>query len=290
MSRSYSIIIPLYNKEKEIGKTLDSVVSQTYPNWECVVVDDGSKDNSAQIVKQYHDDRIVYYSKNNGGPASARNEGIRKSTADWIIFLDADDTLLPNAIEHFDTLVEKNPNINCFVCNMYTKQGDCLNLYSHAYKNGVLRNNFLSVVLNQCRMRVGTTMFKRDLLINNPFNEQLRRYEDTEVVYRLMRSNKVYESSTPVYVYNLDSTTASKRRKDIGEDFLGHLRFGTGTLFEEVMIYELYKKAKRSYPEESARLYADVIVPFKVRFACSVLRNWQMRRFYRYCYLFKYLL
>lgn len=96
-----SIIIPLYNKEFAIEQTLCSVIKQTYRDFEIIVSDDGSTDRSASIVKELakKDKRIRYYKKENGGVSSARNFGLSKANGEWIIFLDADDEMMPTNIE-----------------------------------------------------------------------------------------------------------------------------------------------------------------------------------------------
>lgn len=88
-----SIITPVYNGEKYISETIDSVLQQTYLDWEMIVVDDGSKDNSATIVRQYaeKESRITLLQQPNGGSASARNNGIRHANGQYIALLDSDD-------------------------------------------------------------------------------------------------------------------------------------------------------------------------------------------------------
>ena len=87
-----SIIIPLYNKKKTILKSIESVLSQTYSDWELLIVNDGSTDGSETLVQRFLlYSRIKLLNKKNGGVSSARNEGIRDAHGDWILFLDADD-------------------------------------------------------------------------------------------------------------------------------------------------------------------------------------------------------
>lgn len=95
-----SVIIPAYNAEKFIGATLDSVIAQSFPDWEAVVVDDGSTDGTAAIVKDYagRDSRIRYIHQENASQAMARNKGIENSTGEFIAFLDADDLWLPGKL------------------------------------------------------------------------------------------------------------------------------------------------------------------------------------------------
>jgi len=87
----FSIVIPLYNKEKEIQRTVDSVLWQTWKNFELIVVDDGSTDSGATLVGQYTDSRIRLIRQANAGVSAARNKGIECSTHDFVAFLDADD-------------------------------------------------------------------------------------------------------------------------------------------------------------------------------------------------------
>ena len=81
-----SIIIPCYNVERYVGRTIDSVIRQTNEDWEIIAVDDGSSDETLKVLRSYseRDDRISIFSKENGGVSSARNFGLSKSSGDWI--------------------------------------------------------------------------------------------------------------------------------------------------------------------------------------------------------------
>lgn len=96
-----SIITPLYNGERFVGQTIESVLAQTYPHWEMIVVNDGSKDNGPDIVRQYveKDKRIRLLEQPNGGCASARNHGLREAKGRYLCFLDSDDYWDPNFLE-----------------------------------------------------------------------------------------------------------------------------------------------------------------------------------------------
>ncbi len=96
-----SIITPLYNGEEYIAETIESVIAQTYTDWEMIVVNDGSKDRGPEIVAGYaeKDNRITLINQENGGSAAARNNGIRRATGRYISLLDADDTWKPNFLQ-----------------------------------------------------------------------------------------------------------------------------------------------------------------------------------------------
>ena len=101
MNNLISIIIPMYNAEQYIAETLDSILAQSYDNWECLIMDDGSNDNSAKVAKSIcsNDKRFNYFFQQNRGPSAARNFGLQKSSGEYIHFLDADDVLLQNSLE-----------------------------------------------------------------------------------------------------------------------------------------------------------------------------------------------
>ncbi|MBE7442729.1 MAG: glycosyltransferase [Flavobacteriales bacterium] len=100
MTQLASIIIPCYNAEKFIAETIESVLNQTYSNWELIIIDDGSKDNSSKIITSFlTDSRIKYYYQENKGVSTARNNGISKVNGVYIAFLDADDVWTPTNLE-----------------------------------------------------------------------------------------------------------------------------------------------------------------------------------------------
>jgi len=114
MKPRFSVIIPVYNKEKDVGNTIQSLLKQTFSSFEAIIVDDGSTDNSKQIVSQFKDPRIQVFSKNNEGVSIARNFAVSKANASYIAFLDADDYWFPNHLENLDRLISSFPDIMWF--------------------------------------------------------------------------------------------------------------------------------------------------------------------------------
>lgn len=101
MKSSISIIIPIYNASKYLNRCLDSIIGQSYSNWECILIDDGSVDDSGRICDEYvkKDHRFRVIHKENGGVSTARNVGINDSEGEWLYFCDADDELLSDGLE-----------------------------------------------------------------------------------------------------------------------------------------------------------------------------------------------
>lgn len=112
-----SVVIPLYNKEQHIAKTLQSVFAQTYTDYEIVIVNDGSTDNSAAVVKAINDPRIRLINQANAGVSSARNKGIKEAKGEYVALLDADDEWKPEYLETIADMVEKYSDCSVFATN-----------------------------------------------------------------------------------------------------------------------------------------------------------------------------
>lgn len=251
-----SIIIPLYNKESCVSDTIRSVLNQSYNNYELIVVDDGSTDESACFVKSFKDERIRYILKDNGGPSSARNLGVKNANGQWVIFLDADDLLLPHALEIFSNLIDKHPNINCFCSNFLVKANGRIHPFTHFYKNGYVKDAFKLWTFQRFMPRAGAAMFNKSTLDEYPYKENLHRYEDADVLFEMMKKEKFYCTSKATMIYNCDSLAASHAREKIDEDFLGHLYIAKNR-WERIAILNLYLQCKKIYPTQSNELYNE---------------------------------
>lgn len=128
----YSIIVPLYNKAPYVRKALDSIVAQIYKDFELIIVDDGSSDNSLEVVKEHvgHidnrwiDDRLTIIHQDNAGVAAARNNGVKESHGEYVCFLDADDWWEPTFLEEMDKLISEYPDAGIYASNyIYYKPG-----------------------------------------------------------------------------------------------------------------------------------------------------------------------
>ena len=109
-----SVIIPLYNKEHYIKETIESVLAQTYTDFELIIVNDGSTDNSVNIVSMIEDPRIITVNQENSGVSVARNHGLQMAKGEYIAFLDADDTWLPGFLDAMFTLSQQYPEESVF--------------------------------------------------------------------------------------------------------------------------------------------------------------------------------
>ena len=115
---SISVIVPAFNAVSTLAKTLDSVISQTYPDWELLVVDDGSTDATLSIANEYagRDSRIHVIRQANGGESAARNAGIAQARYDWLVFLDSDDWIAPSHLEKLASELAAHPDLDAVHC------------------------------------------------------------------------------------------------------------------------------------------------------------------------------
>ena len=108
-----SIIVPVYNVEKYLERCLNSIKNQTFSDWECILIDDGSPDNSGKICDDYaaRDKRIMVKHQKNGGVSKARNIGLGSATGEYVTFLDSDDWLDSNAFAIYHDIVSTPPRV-----------------------------------------------------------------------------------------------------------------------------------------------------------------------------------
>lgn len=260
-NKTFSIIIPLYNKAKYICKTIDSVLVQSFDDFEIIVVDDGSTDDSKSIVQNHykHLNNLSIITQTNAGPAAARNTGVKYASGDWVLFLDADDLLLPEALDIFSSLIKKNRGIDYIICNYYIQCNGKKSLFQIFPIEGILKHPFFYEFAGWMSDRPGSAIYKREMVLRFPFNPKLRRYEDAECQYEMLNEVKVYQSKMPVMISNRDASEAASYRQDINEDFLGHLDFKGKTFWERMMLYKLALQAVDGYGVVAKNMYEQVL-------------------------------
>lgn len=281
-----SVVIPLYNKAPFIRTSIDSVLNQTYDDYEVVVVDDGSTDNSVDVImSNYTSEKIRIIQKENGGPSSARNRGIKEAKGEWVLLLDADDMLLPKALEIFDEQICKHLEYKYFIGNFYMMMSkEDIKIGSRRKFDGRVNNPFFFEATRNLTETSGTAIFRKSILLEELFDEKLWRYEDAERQYRLMRNYPIYMFSTPVSIINREAASASCPRNDIKEDFIGHLDFRNKTYWEQMALFLLALDGKRNYPQAAIALYDDVYNKRKYSAGLIIIRlyNGIQKLYYNY--------
>lgn len=249
-----SVVIPLYNKEPIIEKTLKSVLSQDYSDFEVVVVDDGSTDNSVVIVESIGDPRIRLIKQENGGPSKARNTGVKNAKGEWIVFLDADDEFLPNSLTLFYNAILSHPQYDFIDFSWYIDNGHSRILADNV-KEGDIKNPFKLYYQGKINPRTGSFVLSKELALQCLFNEKLRRFEDDEMLFKVFKLAHIYYIPKPIMVCNQIFAAASKGRKDIKEDFLGYINFKGKSFWEKMCLYKLFLGERPNYEEQCRKLY-----------------------------------
>ena len=185
-----SIIMPSYNAEKLIGRTIESVLSQSYVNWELLAIDDCSKDSTRDVVNDFvkHDSRIrlIALDKNNGAPAAPRNIGVREAKGEWVAFLDADDIWHPKKLMLQMEAMQRTDSIFCST-QMLDFTDDKLVSFSNCSGEMQNRNISLYTQLRKFRTPTSSVVARKDLLLKYPFNEdpEYKAREDLECWLRI---------------------------------------------------------------------------------------------------------
>jgi len=183
-----SIIIPAYNAEKYIKRALESALAQTYKNIEIIVIDDGSTDKTAEIVKNYKDPRIIYLFQKNQGQGSARNNGIKKSQGEYITFLDADDYYFPQKVEKQVRFLENYPNYQAVYCNALHFYSDNPTVFFKK-KGNFHSGDIFKDLLQSSYINPNTIMVSRKVLDKvGLFNENRYYPEDWELWLKISRA------------------------------------------------------------------------------------------------------
>lgn len=244
-----SIIIPLYNKESSIRSTIDSVLNQKFSNFEIVVVDDGSTDNSSTIVKNINDNRIHYYYKDNEGVSVARNYGVQKAFGEWVMFLDADDVLLDSAI---DTLLGPINALDIDVCcgNFYIMRNNKKTLYSSWRHNGCVKNKYLNYYLNNFCPRTGCCIIKKNIAERFSYDGGLKKYEDLKVILDMFSIAKIYYTTAPIMVYRTSFSCLSNACDNLSCDFSYTSNFSSYPFWGKMILGELLYNALKIYPSK----------------------------------------
>ncbi len=253
-SIAISIIVPVYNAEKDLVKCLDSVVNQTLKNVEIIFVDDGSTDNSGAICKEYaaKDDRIVYFYKENEGLAAARQDGIERAHGEYVGFVDSDDWLELNMYERMYTVATEH-NADVVFCNCY-KDEDKKNKYylepgvydRERIEKEILPRSLAGItpkgendVIRWCNW---LRIYRMSLIKENglKFGRGFRRSQDLQLTFESALYAEKYVSINDEYLYhNRSENNGNSLSRGYTKNYWKLIRPLIDKLYEDV---ENYKK------------------------------------------------
>ena len=235
-----SVITPMYNCERFIAETINSVINQTYENWEMILIDDASNDKSVEIVKLYTklDKRIrLIKLSENSGAAVARNKGIEESSGRFIAFLDGDDLWEPNKLEkQIQFMIERNIGFSFTAYSVISEKGVNLNKTVRVPNvidyNGLLRNTIIGCL---------TVVIDRDIIkeIKMPL---IRRRQDFATWLNILKKGyKAYGIDTPLARYRLvKGSVSSNKFKTAKQNWYVYRKIENLSLVNSIVVFSSY--------------------------------------------------
>ena len=185
----FSIVIPCYNREQFLTRSITSVLSQKFPIWKLVVVDDGSTDNTKEVVASFNDARITYVYQENAERSAARNKGIAHTEAEWLCFLDSDDVLLPEHLHVLASFIEnQKPSPGLIATGLITQQGQITKKKAFL----TLQKNVLEEIGSNFLIPTQVCVH-RSVLEKDQFDVRFRLWEDTHMWLRIAAQYPVYQ-------------------------------------------------------------------------------------------------
>ena len=211
----FSVIVPIYNSEKYLKKCLDSLVNQTFKNIEIILVNDGSTDNSEDIIKQYlKDKRIIYLKKENGGQASARNLGLSKAKGDYISFIDSDDYVDLDMFEKLNECAFDNDIILSDYYYTKENQDNYIKLFDGTAGN-IINTDYWK--FDTCPWN---KFYKKSFLIENNFSfPEGIMYEDYASIPTLIKYNPKLYYCNEAFVHYVQSEVSTMRSEVYKEKY-----------------------------------------------------------------------
>lgn len=294
-----SVIIPVYNAEKTIEKCINSLLNQTFEDYELIIINDGSKDNTKILLEKFKDDnKVIIINKENEGIGKTRNLGIKKAKGEYITFVDSDDYVDKKMIEKYYNFAYKN-NLD-LVTSTYTKviNGKLVSWPGIKFDISNLKQN--PRILNFVEYGPCAKLYKRQMIIdNNIFFVENKKYEDIPFVCKaLLKSEFIGYLDESYYYYvinnNSETTTMDKRVFDIldilkiinsdyeKEDYIkDEVEF---LIIDKVTTYMLQQRNQKD-----KKLMSDFINE-GYNFLNNNIKNWKQNKYYKKTNLFKKLI
>ena len=221
MNPYFSVIISVYNKEPQISQTLNSVINQTFEDIEIIIVNDGSTDQSLDVIKQFKDSRLIIVDQENHGASHARNQGLKIANGIFIALLDGDDFWELSFLETISDTISKNPDESVFTTAIAHKYDATIVPVSYSFEmnKSILVLDYFEASQDHSILSGSSAVFKKSILPNTGnFNESIKSGQDTDlwirfgIHYPVIFINKVMV----YYVYNktsLSNTTVNLNDK-----------------------------------------------------------------------------
>lgn len=239
----FSVVIPLFNKELNIKNTILSVLKQNYQNFEIIVVNDGSTDNSIRVINEIKDERIRLINQENQGVSAARNKGIQEAKYEWIAFLDGDDIWESNHLEEIIKMIEIFPHEKVYTTSF--NYSDNREVFRHRKDNTIFKvENYFKEVLREQLICSSIVVVNAQCFVQvGNFNLNLNRGEDLDMWSRLAKNYNIIKSSKITAIYNMDDHfSLTKSKSDYNKSILSIINLRGKYGFERLYLKKMLIK------------------------------------------------
>lgn len=232
----FSVVIPLYNKELSVKSTVQSVLNQSFSDFEIVIVNDGSTDNSVEVVEGFDDPRIRIIHQKNQGVSAARNKGIEEAKYEWIAFLDADDLWKENHLKEMMRVIGAFPREKVF-CTSYIRSDE---------EEPDMENDNIELITNYFKHSLEAPFFWTSVVCMNKtvfsevggFKTFLSRGEDLDLWDRIGRRYHFVRSHKITGVYRIEAENRSDQSFDLIKSRIYNYDFKNSESAEETCYYQ----------------------------------------------------
>ena len=269
-----SAIIPTYNRSSLIKDTICSVLAQTETDLEVLVVDDGSTDDTRSVIKGLNDERVIYFYKTNGGPASARNFGLSKANGEYIAFLDSDDFWPANYLEVMVSHLETQKQYGLAYCSFGFSSADGIRMELRNKPKNCKTGWVTADLFHQSFVSLVASVVRRELIEDFGFDELLHDAEDSDFFLRLsLRAQFLYVPGIYVYIKSSPDSFSGKAVLNCSR-VLSLERFyykggGKEVLSPQVAKVKLshaYRRSAKKYHKKSGRKAALFLYKKAIRY------------------------
>lgn len=248
----FSVVIPSYNREQVVLRAISSVLNQTFQDFEIVVVDDGSKDNTRQVVESINDPRVRYIWQKNQGATVARNTGIQNARGKYVSFLDSDDEWFNTMLEKQFETYQSDPYIGCVYSDVHIINAKG-KVSSFSKPLGICDNSYKLILLQGYMAPTSVLSAKRDVLVKvGMFDTELPASQDDDICFKLAKNSKV--GFIPEVLANM--YVGQQNRISINKDRVARGWWMLRNKYEEDIVSHCGRDTMRDYYKDCVKRFA----------------------------------
>ena len=242
MRKLVSIIMPAYNSARYIGEAIDSILNQDHKEWRLIVVNDGSRDETGEIVKGFDDERIRYFEQGNSGVSAARNLGLKKMRGEYFCFLDADDVMPQDSLKTRLAIFKQQPDIS-FVDGAVVYMNDDMTPTGKQFIPSFKGYPYNELLRLSSSCYFGNTwLIKKEAGFDYRFSEEMTHAEDLLFFLTISKDRKYTYTESPVLYYRERKNSAMKDLTGLEQGYINLLKKVRQELHSDPVTLKVLKK------------------------------------------------